>query len=422
MSLVAPGALTIANTSPGVVFLNGSGNAWSGGTTISSGTLQIGDPNGTSVLSLPGNVTNNGTINFKPSTNAFSYGGIISGTGSLQMLGTNVLTLTSANTYGGTTIIDAGTVLIGIDNALPTTTALRLDGPYAGNGNVGATLNVANNQTVDHFSGSTTAGTSITIALGKTFTVSQASSVSSTYDGVISGSGKLVVTGSATSSPFSGTTTQFTGSNTFSGGTTINGGQLKIATGGVLGTGGITVNSGGLLTGSGSFTGALVINSGASIAVSSTLSGGTTTFNGGSTYFWALANATGVSGTNFGLLNITGGLTLSATSGNRITIAPITFNGGSQGVAANFDTTQNYSFTLATTTTGITGFDATAFTLNMSSFQNAYTGTWAVGTSGNNLVLNYTGGSAIPEPATSALLAGLAACGLALRRRRRSQP
>lgn len=415
-NLTGTGALTITNSGPGLVFLNGAGNTWSGGTTISSGTLQIGNTSGTSTLSLPGNVTDNGTINFKPSSSSFSYSGVISGSGSLQMLGTNILTLTGANTFAGTTTIASGTIQIGTDNALPTTTALSMNGTNSAN------LDVSNNQTIDHFGGNS-AGSTIMVASTKTLTVSQASATSSTFNGVISGLGKLVVTGSATSSPLSGTTVQFTGSNTFSGGTTINGGILKIASGGVLGSGGITVNSGAILTGSGSFTGALVVNSGGAIAVSSTLSGGTATFNGGSTYFWALTDASGnTAGTNHGILNITGGLALSATSGNRITIAPITFNGSSPGSAANFDPTQNYSFTLATTTTGITGFDATAFAFSMTNFQNAYTGTWAVGTSGNNLVLNYTGGSAIPEPATSALLAGLAACGLALRRRRRSQP
>ena len=42
-----------------------------------------------------------------------TFGGVISGTGSLTQLGTGITTLTGANTYTGGTTISAGTLEIG---------------------------------------------------------------------------------------------------------------------------------------------------------------------------------------------------------------------------------------------------------------------------------------------------------------------
>jgi hypothetical protein len=86
---------------------------------------------------------------------------------------------------------------------------------------------------------------------------------------------------------------------------------------------------------------------------------------------------------------------------------------------SDFNASSNYSFTFVTTTGGITGFDASAFTLDTSGFQNPFTGTWSIVQSGNNLTLNYAGLSAIPEPGTYAAWAGATALGFATWRRRR---
>ena len=46
-------------------------------------------------------------------SDALTYGGVISGTGSLTKSGTGTLTLTGDNTYTGGTTISAGTLQIG---------------------------------------------------------------------------------------------------------------------------------------------------------------------------------------------------------------------------------------------------------------------------------------------------------------------
>jgi autotransporter-associated beta strand protein len=85
-------------------------NTHSGGTTISAGTLQIG--NGGATGSISGNITDNDLLAFNRS-DATVFGGAISGAGGLEQRGTGTLTLIGENTYTGGTTISAGTLRIG---------------------------------------------------------------------------------------------------------------------------------------------------------------------------------------------------------------------------------------------------------------------------------------------------------------------
>ena len=83
-------------------------------TLISSGTLQVGN-SGTSG-SVAGSITDNATLAFGRS-DVYTYTGAISGTGNLTQLGPGTLVLTAANTYGGATMISAGTMQLGSGTA-----------------------------------------------------------------------------------------------------------------------------------------------------------------------------------------------------------------------------------------------------------------------------------------------------------------
>ena len=85
-------------------------NTYAGITTISAGTLQIG--NGGTSGSVAGNITDTGALIFNRS-DALTYGGVISSTGTLTQAGAGTTILTGANTYSGGTTISAGTLQIG---------------------------------------------------------------------------------------------------------------------------------------------------------------------------------------------------------------------------------------------------------------------------------------------------------------------
>ena len=90
----------------GTQILTGA-NSYSGGTTIVSGTLQIGS-GGTSG-SIVGNVADNGTLAFNRSDDV-SFAGVVSGSGALEQDGAGTLTLGGTNTYTGGTTVRSGTL------------------------------------------------------------------------------------------------------------------------------------------------------------------------------------------------------------------------------------------------------------------------------------------------------------------------
>ena len=89
---------------------------YAGGTTISAGTLQLGSGRGSATGGILGNVANNGTLAFNRS-NSYTFGGLVSGTGSVTQLGGGTTILTADNTYTGGTTISAGTLQLGAGGA-----------------------------------------------------------------------------------------------------------------------------------------------------------------------------------------------------------------------------------------------------------------------------------------------------------------
>lgn len=215
---VISGTGQLVHNGSGMLTLAGT-NAYSGGTTITAGTIQ-----GTTT-SIQGNITNNSSLIFNQTING-TFSGAVSGTGDLTRVGSGVLTLSGTNTYSGKTIIESGTLRISGGNAIPTTSRLVL----ANNANALFDLNDSN-QTIGSLEGGGSSGGNITLGSGILSVGSD--NTNSLYGGVISGTGQLNVVGSAQLT--------LTGNNTYSGGTTVSSGILEGTTSSLQGN--ITNNS-----------------------------------------------------------------------------------------------------------------------------------------------------------------------------------
>ncbi len=383
---VAPASVTFSNsaynytltgaygiTGAAALTLNGSGmvtlsnnNAYTGATTINSGTLVIGaaagaSPNsaftinvnnglvfGTGVTSgTLGGLAGSGNLALTSSDSLnvaltvgnsqnTSYSGALSGGGSLATMGTGVLFLSGSNTYTGPTAVNGGTLQIGGAGVLG-------GGSYAGN---------------------------IAIASGAALLMNTSSN--QTLSGAISGLGALTQAGPGTLA--------LTGNNNYAGATTISAGTLQLGGAGVLGggnyansisiassaamivntssnqtfaggiidNGAIVVNSSGnqtfsyIYSGTGSFTqagpGTVFVNGPYNLAT-----GSTTTVSGGMLVANAILGQSSVLVTSGGtlvanqdaygtyvpLLTIQGGLVTTGSNGSyNVTPPNIVFNGG----------------------------------------------------------------------------------------------
>lgn len=180
---VISGTGAVQQTGSAAIFTGN--NTYTGGTTISAGTLYLG--NGGTSGWITGDVVNNGVLAFNHS-DAITFGGVISGTGGVNQIGGGTLVLTGANAYSGTTAITTGVLEIG------------------NGGTTGAIVgNVDNNGT-------------LVFNRADTFV----------FGGTISGNGTLKQIGAGT--------LIVTGANTLSGATIVSFGTLQVGSGGTSGS------------------------------------------------------------------------------------------------------------------------------------------------------------------------------------------
>ena len=171
--------------------------------------------------------------------------------------------------------------------------------------------------------------------------------------------------------------------------------------------GGYIVPGGQSLAGAGVVTGAVTMSSGATLSPGSNLGEMTVTqdvtLGAGGNYNWQITSGSGAAGSSWDLLSAGAGLSIASTSAAPFKLNLWSLSGTSpqvSGSATNFDSTQSYTWTIATASGGITGFAADKFLINTSAtngtggFANAFgTGTFSVAQSGNNLNLVFTAGA-----------------------------
>jgi autotransporter-associated beta strand protein len=100
------GVTSLVKSGDGTWVLSGTTSNFTGGTTISGGTLKTGTAN------IVGNITNNSVLEFTNTTSG-SYAGVITGTGSVNKSGAGAVTFTANNDYAGVTNINAGSIVLG---------------------------------------------------------------------------------------------------------------------------------------------------------------------------------------------------------------------------------------------------------------------------------------------------------------------
>jgi filamentous hemagglutinin family protein len=357
---VVSGAGGLTKTGAGAVTLSGN-NAYAGVTTLNAGTLTVNNANalgtaagGTTVnagatlalnnftiasepLTLnggtlsraAGNPTWNGTVNLA-ATSALSgaagtltLGGAVSGAGGLTKAGAATLLLSGNNTYAGATTINAGTLRVAGGNGIGDASAVTL-------ANVGSAVLDLNgtNETIGSLAGGGAAGGNVLLAAG-TLTAG-GNDTSTTYSGVISGTGSLVKNGTGTLT--------LTRANTYTGASTVNAGTLTAANAAALGTvaGGTTVNAGATLNVNGVAIGAEAVTlNGAGIGGAGALQGtgaaslaGPVTLASGSTIGAGVGATLALNGAVNGAaaLDFVGGgtIALGNTVGNATPLASLT--------------------------------------------------------------------------------------------------
>ncbi|VFS50839.1 autotransporter outer membrane beta-barrel domain-containing protein [Budvicia aquatica] len=114
---VISGAGGMNKTGSGTLLLTGN-NAYIGGTTITEGTLQLG--NGGTGGSLVSDITNNGLLIFNRSDD-YLYNNVISGSGDVTQQGQGIVYFDQNETYAGKTNVNAGALIL-TNNVLLTST------------------------------------------------------------------------------------------------------------------------------------------------------------------------------------------------------------------------------------------------------------------------------------------------------------
>ena len=423
MSGVVSGLGGLTKNSSSTLTLSGN-NSYSGGTTITAGTLLVGHDKalGTGTIRFGGTIASTdgtdrtisntvaglsgtwtyifgqssggtGNLTFTDAANAtfastgvktfnvlnttsFANAFISTGNVTVTKIGNGTLILAGNSTYSGSTIINAGTLQLG--NGLST-------------GSLNATSSITNNGT---------------LVFSRSNTMTQGTA----FGTVISGTGNVIQDGSGT--------LVLNGVNTYSGTTTINTGSIQIGHANGLGSGGnITFSGGGLIYGTGITTdlSSRIKNSGSAIlvdtngesvtwgsALGSTNSGGLTKNGTGTLTLTGSNSYTGGTTLNTGTLVIgntaaAGTGTITQSSGSSLlkfdTTGTVSNNMSIYNVASNQTMTLSGSITAQNTTYDVAS--GTTLSINgtiSGSGGVTKNGTGTLSISGNN---SYTGNTTI---------------------------
>jgi len=409
-------------------------NLYTGNTTVNGGTLFINVGTAT-VGTFPGAIiVNSGTVvidaTAATSSSFLNSSGYTIASGATLELTSNNATLwrwsgINAQITGAGTFLRTGSAHVYFGN--PTVSFNQSAGGLANF--QGGTSRYVQTQTTN-LGGLTVNGATITLSGTGYFDALSGNGTINSEDagslvvGVNGGNGTFSgsINGSTRSLTKQGSGTQtLSGANTYGGGTTVSAGTLLISNtaGSGAGTGSVVVN-GGKIGGSGAFAGALTINAGGTLSPGSSiqsLASGSLTLNNNSTFEYEVDQIVSLS-VGADLQKVTGALTLSGTV--TLTMAQLAGSAFAQNTTTftliNYTGLWNGGFF---TFNGNAIADGGIFTAGLNTWQLDYDAT----SGGLNFTSDQVAGkfvniTAVPEPATWALLAGSVTILLVMRRRR----
>ena len=279
-------------------------NTYTGTTTISAGTLRIGD--GGASGSVAGNIVNNAALVFDRSDPS-TFSGAISGAGSVAMVGTGTLTLTGSNSYAGGTNLVRGVLALGGPDAIGSSGTISFGG---------GTLQLPSNNATDY-------STRFSNAISQVYKI-DTNGGDATIAASLSSDG-------GTFEKLGGGTLTLSAANTYSGGTTVSGGTLEVAS-----TGSITHSIADLVVGTTVGNGTLLVNGGSVSVRNATLgrddgSAGTLTVDNGGAFTSSGTLLVGSGDSASGTFTVAGGTvtTAAATIGAGNGIGTAMVSGGS---------------------------------------------------------------------------------------------
>jgi autotransporter-associated beta strand protein len=185
----------------------------------------------------------------------------------------------------------------------------------------------------------------------------------------------VTVTGTGGLTKAGGGTLTLATATTYSGATTVDGGTLVVK-GSTAAASAVTVAAGATLSGSNIVGGTVLLNGAIAPGVNvGSLATGAETWAAGASYDWQINQIAGTAGGTSGwdLLNITGGLAITATSNQPVTLNVSTLDpttGASGQAGGTLVPTGTYAWKIAAVTTAITGFDLAKFNVVSTGFLN----------------------------------------------------
>ncbi|WPG41451.1 autotransporter-associated beta strand repeat-containing protein [Variovorax sp. EBFNA2] len=214
MNVALSGTGGISKEDAGRLILGGA-NTYTGGTTVKGGVLQG------SATSLQGSIVNNAEVAFDQDKTAGIYAGVMSGTGKLRKIGAGTLTLASANSYSGGTLVDAGTLATATSGALGTGAVSIASGAalqFGGKADAGK-LAIANQGTLRLQDGANAASATVANAAGAQVRIDLATTGASI--GALGGAGDVVLGAKALTTGAVGSDSTISGAITGAGGSLV---------------------------------------------------------------------------------------------------------------------------------------------------------------------------------------------------------